>query len=40
MEVTPLEEIDDFEAKCYAVWGRVTVISVKLAILGDIQLGV
>ena len=40
MEVTPLEEIGNLEAECYAVWGRVTVISMKLAVLGDIPLGV
>ena len=40
LEVTPLEEVGDLEAELYAVWGRVTVISVKLAILGDIPLGV
>ena len=38
--MTPLEEIGDLEAKCYAVWVRVTVISMKLAVLGDIPLGV
>ena len=40
MEVTPLEEISDLEVECYAVWGRVIVISLKLAVLGDIPLGV
>ena len=40
LEVTPLEEIGDFKAKCYAVWGRVIVISMKLAVLSDIPLGV
>ena len=40
MEVTPLEEVDDFEAESYAVWGRVTVVSMELAVLGDIPLGV
>ena len=40
MEVTPLEEVGDLEAGCYAIWGRVTVVSMKLAILGDIPLGV
>ena len=38
--MTPLEEISNLEAECYAVWGRVTVISMKLAVLGDISLGV
>ena len=40
MEVTPLKEISDLEVKCYAVWGRVAVISMKLAVLSDIPLGV
>ena len=40
MEVTPLEEIGDLEAESYAVWGRVTVVSMELAVLGDIPLGV
>ena len=40
LEVTPLEEISDLEVECYAVWGRVIVISLKLAVLGDIPLGV
>ena len=38
--MTPLKEISDLEAKCYAVWGRMIVVSVKLAVLGDIPLGV
>ena len=38
--MTPLEEIGDLEAEGYAVWGRVTVISMKLVVLGDIPLGV
>ena len=40
MEVTPLEEIGDLEVEGYAVWCQVTVISMELAILGDIPLGV
>ena len=40
MEVTPLEEIGDLEVECYAVSGRVTVISMKLTLFGDISLGV
>ena len=38
--MTPLEVVSDFEAKSYAVWGRVTVVSMELAVLGDIPLGV
>ena len=38
--MTPLEEISDLETEGYAVWGRVTVISMELAVLGDIPLGV
>ena len=33
LEVTPLEEVSDLEAESYAVWGLVTVISMKLAVL-------
>ena len=40
MEVTPLKEVGDLEADSYAIWGRVTVVSIKLAILCDIPLGV
>ena len=40
MEVTPLEEIGNLEAECYAIWGQMTVISMKLAVLGNIPLGV
>ena len=38
--MTPFEEIGDLKVKCYAVWGRMTVVSMKLAVLGDILLGV
>ena len=40
MEVTLLEEIGELKAESYAVWGRVTVVSMELAVLGDIPLGV
>ena len=40
MEMTPLEEVGDFEVESYAVWGRVTVVFMELAVLGDIPLGV
>ena len=38
--MTPLEEVGDLEVKSYAVWGRVAVVSMELAVLGDIPLGV
>ena len=40
LEVTLLEEVGDLEAQSYAVWGRVTVVSMEFAVLGDIPLGV
>ena len=40
MEVTPLEEVGNFKAESYTVWGRVTVVSMELAVLGDISFGV
>ena len=40
MEVTPLEVVSDLKAESYAIWGRVTVVSMKLAVLGDIPLGI
>ena len=40
MEVTPLEEIGDLEAESYTILGRVTVVSMKLVVLGHIPLGV
>ena len=37
--MTPLE-IGNLEAESYAVWGRVTVVSMEFAVLGHILLGV
>ena len=38
--MTPLKEVGDLEAKSYAVWGRVAMILVELAIFGGIPFGV
>ena len=40
LEVTPLKEVGDFKAECYAVWGQVTMVSMELTVLGEIPFGV